>query len=130
MERKISLPSFLALAKARGATLATAESCAGGLIAAALTAVDDSSAVLDRGFVTYSNAAKTEMLGVDADVIERHGAVSEPVARQMAEGARRQAGVSLAVAITGIAGPGGGSAEKPIITKARPLLGRVGSLFA
>lgn len=104
----------VALAKARGATLATAESCTGGLVAAALTAVDGSSAVLDRGFVTYSNAAKTEMLGVDADVIGRHGAVSEPVARQMAEGARRQAGVSLAVAITGIAGPGGGSAEKPV----------------
>jgi len=101
-------------ATARGLTLATAESCTGGLVAAALTAVPGSSAVMDRGFVTYSNAAKTQMLGVPAEMIALNGAVSEPVARAMAEGARGRAGVDLAISITGIAGPGGGSAEKPV----------------
>ena len=97
-----------------GITLATAESCTGGLIAATLTEIAGSSDVVDRGFVTYSNAAKTELLGVDAALIARHGAVSEPVARAMAEGARARAGVGRAVAVTGVAGPGGGSAEKPV----------------
>lgn len=101
-------------AATRGLTLATAESCTGGLVAGALTAVPGSSAVVDRGFVTYSNAAKTGMLGVEAGLIETRGAVSEPVARAMAEGAARQAGVPVSVAVTGIAGPGGGSAEKPV----------------
>ena len=95
-------------------TLATAESCTGGLVAAALTAVAGSSSAVDRGVVTYSNAAKTELLGVPAGLIERQGAVSEAVARAMAEGALAQAGVGLTVSVTGVAGPGGGSAEKPV----------------
>ncbi|WP_342163737.1 CinA family protein [Methylobacterium sp. SD21] len=97
-----------------GRTLATAESCTGGLVAALLTAVPGSSAVVERGYVTYSNAAKAEAIGVDPDLIARHGAVSEPVARAMAEGARTASRADVAVAITGIAGPGGGSAEKPV----------------
>ena len=100
--------------RAAGLTLATAESCTGGLVAALLTEVAGSSAVVDRGFVTYSNAAKTDLLGVPADVIAAQGAVSETVARAMAEGALARAGVSLAVSITGIAGPGGGTAAKPV----------------
>lgn len=106
--------AVIAAAAGRGWTLATAESCTGGLIAGALTAVAGSSAVVDRGFVTYSNAAKSEMLGVPKDLIDTHGAVSEPVARAMATGARTEAGVALAVSVTGVAGPGGGSAEKPV----------------
>jgi nicotinamide-nucleotide amidase len=94
--------------------LATAESCTGGLIAAACTAVPGSSDWFDRGFVTYSNAAKTESLGVDADLIVRHGAVSEPVALAMAAGALERTHADLAVAVTGIAGPTGGSPEKPV----------------
>jgi nicotinamide-nucleotide amidase len=91
----------------------TAESCTGGMVAAALTDIPGSSAVVERGFVTYSNAAKTECLGVPAALIEAHGAVSEPVARAMAEGALAHSRADVAVAVTGIAGPGGGSAEKP-----------------
>lgn len=98
----------------RGVLLATAESCTGGLVAGALTAVAGSSAALDRGFVTYSNTAKTEMLGVPEVFIETHGAVSEPVARAMAEGAVARSGASVTVSVTGIAGPGGGSPEKPV----------------
>ncbi|WP_156612720.1 CinA family protein [Paramagnetospirillum marisnigri] len=97
-----------------GKMVATAESCTGGLVAAALTAIAGSSSVVDRGFVTYSNAAKTEMLGVPADLISAQGAVSEAVARAMAEGAIAHSHADLAVAITGIAGPGGGSADKPV----------------
>lgn len=106
--------AVIAAAAARGLTVATAESCTGGLVAGALTAVAGSSAVVDRGFVTYSNAAKITLLDVPAALIEAHGAVCEPVARAMALGAARAAGTALAVAITGIAGPGGGSAEKPV----------------
>jgi len=94
--------------------IATAESCTGGLIAASLTAIAGSSDVVDRGFVTYSNQAKTEMLGVPADLIIDVGAVSEPVARRMAEGALAHSDADVAVSVTGVAGPGGGSAEKPV----------------
>jgi nicotinamide-nucleotide amidase len=102
--------------RARGWRLATAESCTGGLVAAACTELAGSSDWFERGFVTYSNAAKSELLGVPVALIEAYGAVSEPVARAMAEGARQRAGVELAVGITGIAGPGGGSASKPVGT--------------
>ena len=98
----------------RGFKVATAESCTGGLIAAALTAIAGSSDVVDRGFVTYSNEAKREMLGVPWEAIVSHGAVSEPVARAMATGALERSGAQLAVSVTGVAGPGGGSAEKPV----------------
>ncbi len=101
---------------ARGWMMATAESCTGGLIAGACTDRAGSSDWFERGFVTYSNAAKTELLGVPADLIATHGAVSEPVARAMAAGARAHAPVQLAVAVTGVAGPGGGSAAKPVGT--------------
>lgn len=101
-------------ASARGLMLSTAESCTGGLVAAALTDVAGSSAVVDRGFVTYSNAAKAAMVGVPADLIDVHGAVSEPVARAMAEGAVTHSDAGISVAITGIAGPGGGSVAKPV----------------
>ncbi|WP_291732761.1 CinA family protein [Leisingera sp. F5] len=94
-------------ATAAGITIATAESCTGGMIAAALTDIPGSSAVVDRGFVTYSNAAKMQMLGVSADTLNTVGAVSEEVAVEMAVGAVRNAGVTLAVSVTGIAGPGG-----------------------
>jgi len=103
----------IARARAAGLRVATAESCTGGLIAGALTDVPGASAVFERGFVTYSNAAKTAMLGVAPDLIARHGAVSEPVARAMAEGALAASEADLAVAVTGIAGPGCGSAAKP-----------------
>lgn len=89
-----------------GRMIATAESCTGGLIAAALTAVPGSSDIVDRGFITYTNQAKTEMLGVDADLITRYGAVSEPVAKAMAEGALSRSHANVAVAVTGVAGPG------------------------
>ncbi len=99
---------------AAGWTLATVESCTGGLVAAAITDIAGSSAVLDRGFVTYSNQAKIDLVGVDPAALAAHGAVSESVARQMAEGGRLRAGVAAAVSVTGIAGPGGGSASKPV----------------
>lgn len=106
--------AVLAAARARGVMIATAESCTGGLIAAALTAIPGSSDVVDRGFVTYSNAAKTDLVGVPAELIDQVGAVSEAVARAMAEGAVAASRAGLAVAVTGVAGPGGGSAEKPV----------------
>jgi nicotinamide-nucleotide amidase len=96
--------------------LATAESCTGGMIAAACTDLPGSSAWFDRGFVTYSNDAKTQMLGVDAALIAEHGAVSEPVARAMAFGAARHSKAQVAVAVTGVAGPTGGSTAKPVGT--------------
>ena len=102
--------------KARGQMLATAESCTGGLIAAACTELSGSSDWFERGFVSYSNAAKTELLGVDAALIGSHGAVSEAVARAMAEGAIARSGAQVAVAVTGVAGPTGGSADKPVGT--------------
>jgi nicotinamide-nucleotide amidase len=104
----------LDLCRARGLTVATAESCTGGLVAGALTDIAGSSDVLDRGFVTYSNAAKMRMVGVTEASLAAHGAVSEPVAREMAEGALREAGVDIALSCTGIAGPGGATPGKPV----------------
>ncbi len=106
--------ALVAAYAARGLKLATAESCTGGLVAGLLTAIPGSSAVVERGFVTYSNESKTEAIGVPAALIAAHGAVSEPVARAMAEGALAHSHADVAVAITGIAGPGGGSAAKPV----------------
>jgi nicotinamide-nucleotide amidase len=115
---------LLAALQARGITLSIAESCTGGLIAAALTAIPGSSATVLAGYVTYSNEAKTRLVGVPAALLAEHGAVSAPVARQMAEGALADAGAGLALSCTGIAGPGGGSAAKPVglvfIACARP----------
>ena len=100
--------------KTRSLTLATAESCTGGLIAGVVTAVPGASTVFDRGFVTYSNEAKIDMLGVSPELIVSHGAVSEDVVRAMALGALVHSDADIAIAVTGIAGPGGGSAEKPV----------------
>jgi nicotinamide-nucleotide amidase len=97
-----------------GWKLATAESCTGGLISALITAIPGSSDVFTHGFITYANEAKIQMLGVDAALITAHGAVSEAVARAMAEGAQRTANSDIALSVTGIAGPGGGSNEKPV----------------
>jgi nicotinamide-nucleotide amidase len=105
---------LLAAARAKGLKIATAESCTGGLIAAILTEVAGSSDVFERGFVTYSNEAKTELIGVPAALIERHGAVSEEVARAMAEGALKHSQADIAVSVTGVAGPGGGTDAKPV----------------
>ena len=102
--------------RARSWMVATAESCTGGLIAGALTDIAGSSDVVDRGFVTYSNAAKTAMVGVPAPLIEAHGAVSQAVAAAMAQGALERSVAHVAVAVTGVAGPGGGSADKPVGT--------------
>ncbi|WP_197729561.1 CinA family protein [Rhizobium leguminosarum] len=100
--------------KAAGLMISTAESCTGGLIAGALTEISGSSAVVDRGFVTYTNCAKMEVLGVQAETLLRFGAVSEETARQMVHGALFRSHAEIAIAVTGIAGPGGGSAEKPV----------------
>jgi nicotinamide-nucleotide amidase len=105
---------LLAACRAVGILLATAESCTGGLIAAALTAIAGSSDVVDRGFVTYSNEAKNELIGVPMPLIQAHGAVSEEVARAMAEGALARSRATIAVSVTGVAGPGGGNVEKPV----------------
>lgn len=102
--------------KASGAVLATAESCTGGWAAQVITSVAGSSAWFDRGFVTYSNAAKQELLGVRAETLARHGAVSEEAAREMARGALARGGATVAVSITGVAGPGGGTPGKPVGT--------------
>lgn len=106
--------ALLAAARARGLTLVTAESCTGGLIAALLTEIPGASEVVERGFVTYSNAAKTELLDVPAALIAAQGAVSKDVAEKMALGALENSRADIAVAVTGIAGPGGGSAHKPV----------------
>jgi nicotinamide-nucleotide amidase len=106
--------SLLDACRAKGVRITTAEGCTGGLIAAALTAIAGSSDVLERGFVTYSNEAKTEMLGVPTELIASVGAVSEPVAQRMAEGALLHSHADIAVSVTGVLGPGGGSVEKPV----------------
>lgn len=106
--------SLLALMDAKRMTLATAESCTGGLIAAALTAIAGSSSVVVAGFVTYANDAKHKMVGVQSETLAARGAVSEEVAREMADGARGRAGVSLVLSCTGIAGPGGATPGKPV----------------
>jgi nicotinamide-nucleotide amidase len=105
---------LLDTARAKNIHIVTAESCTGGLIAALLTEIPGSSDVVERGFVTYSNEAKEESLGVPAALLRKYGAVSDQVARVMADGALRHARAQLAIAVTGIAGPGGGSAEKPV----------------
>lgn len=106
--------ALLTLCRSRGLRIATAESCTGGLIAGSLTAIAGSSDVVERGFVTYTNESKSDMLDVPTDLIAAHGAVSEPVARAMAEGALAHSPADVAVAVTGIAGPGGGTPEKPV----------------
>jgi nicotinamide-nucleotide amidase len=113
-ETTIAIKDVLERAREQGLKIATAESCTGGLIAAALTSVAGSSDVVERGFVTYSNEAKHELLGVPTDMLEAFGAVSEQVARAMAEGALEHSRADLAVSVTGVAGPGGGSEEKPV----------------
>lgn len=105
---------LLAACRARGWKLATAESCTGGLIAATLTAIAGASDVVDCGFVTYSNEAKMDLLGVPRATLMTHGAISDPVARAMAEGALARSRATISIAVTGLAGPGGGSAEKPV----------------
>ncbi len=106
--------SLIASCRAAGLTIATAESCTGGLLAALLTAIPGSSEVFDRGFVTYSNAAKIECLGVSPKILERFGAVSRETALAMAAGALAHSKAAIALSITGIAGPGGGTAQKPV----------------
>lgn len=108
--------SLAAALRERGQRMATAESCTGGLIAGACTEISGSSDWFDRGFVTYSNLSKTEMLGVPAALLDHHGAVSAEVAMAMASGARQRAGVAHALAVTGVAGPTGGSEVKPVGT--------------
>jgi nicotinamide-nucleotide amidase len=113
-ELRAAAEAVLEAARARGLKIATAESCTGGLVAGALTEIAGSSDVFDRGFVTYSNAAKQQVLGVPADILRAHGAVSRETAEAMARGALRKSGADLVVAITGIAGPGGGGPGKPV----------------
>jgi len=115
---------------ARGAFAATAESCTGGLVAGAITAIPGSSGWFDRGFVTYSNEAKLELLGVDPRTLERHGAVSEATARAMAEGAIQASRAQVAVAVTGIAGPDGGTPAKPVGMVCFAWAGREGPVTA
>jgi nicotinamide-nucleotide amidase len=113
-ETEAAATALLDLCKSKKLMVATAESCTGGLVAGALTDIAGSSAVVDRGFVTYTNAAKHQMLGVPNATIERHGAVSRETAEAMVRGALVHANADLAVSITGIAGPGGGTADKPV----------------
>jgi nicotinamide-nucleotide amidase len=106
--------TLLAELRSKGLKVATAESCTGGLIIGLLTEIAGSSDVVDRGFITYSNEAKAEMLGIDPQLIQDHGAVSEAVARAMAAGALTHSNAAITVAVTGVAGPGGGTATKPV----------------
>jgi nicotinamide-nucleotide amidase len=132
-KREAMTPDLLADAEAllsrcrnRGLKLATAESCTGGMIAATLTAISGSADVFERGYITYSNEAKTEMLGISAGLIETAGAVSEEVARAMAEAAVARSRADFAVSVTGIAGPTGGSTDKPVGLVWLGLAGREG----
>ena len=111
---RVAAKRVLDLCRARGFLVATAESCTGGLVAAALTEIAGSSDVVDRGFVTYSNEAKQAMLGVPAAMLRRHGAVSAQTAKAMAAGALKHSRADITVSITGIAGPGGGTKQKPV----------------
>lgn len=113
-ETERAATALLELCKARRLMVATAESCTGGLVAGALTDIAGSSAVVDRGFVTYTNAAKEQMLGVPAEVLRQHGAVSRETAEAMARGVLAHSQADLSVSITGIAGPGGGTPTKPV----------------
>ena len=113
-ETQRAAAAVLETCKAKRLMIATAESCTGGLVAGALTDIAGSSAVVERGFVTYTNEAKQQMLGVPADTLERHGAVSRETAQAMASGVLAHAPADLAVAVTGIAGPGGGTESKPV----------------
>ena len=113
-EMREAADHVLSACRKRRLRLVTAESCTGGLVAATLTALAGSSDVVERAFVTYANEAKREMLGVSWDALMGHGAVSEEVARAMAVGALARSGADLAVSVTGVAGPGGGTAEKPV----------------
>ncbi len=113
-EQRTAARRLLETCRSRNLKLALAESCTGGLVAAALTEIPGSSEVLDRGFVTYSNASKQEMLGVPASVLQRSGAVSRETAEAMVAGALKNSGADLAAAVTGIAGPGGGTPAKPV----------------
>jgi nicotinamide-nucleotide amidase len=106
--------ALLDLCRSRGIKIATAESCTGGLVAGLLTEIAGSSDVVERGFVTYSNDAKRELIDVRAETLAAHGAVSEETAREMAQGALRHSRAAISVSITGVAGPGGGSAAKPV----------------
>ncbi len=115
-EIKFLSEEILKYCRAQGLRISTAESCTGGMISVALTDVPGSSDVVDRGFVTYSNEAKCEMLGVRIEMLSMHGAVSSPVASAMAEGAMKNSDSELTVSVTGVAGPGGGTAEKPVGT--------------
>ncbi len=113
-ELRAAATAVLDACRARKLKVATAESCTGGLVAGALTEIADSSDVVDRGFVTYSNEAKQQMLGVSSETIKNYGAVSRQTAEEMARGTLGKANADLAVAITGIAGPGGGGKDKPV----------------
>ncbi|KUL96271.1 damage-inducible protein CinA [Bosea sp. WAO] len=114
LETRSLAAELLNISRERGVTVATVESCTGGLVCGALTAIAGSSSMVLGGLVTYSNEAKTTLANVPAELILRHGAVSEPVARAMAEGGRERLSARLAVSITGVAGPDGGSEEKPV----------------
>jgi nicotinamide-nucleotide amidase len=114
LDTQAAATALLELCKAKKLTIATAESCTGGLVAGALTDIAGSSAVVDRGFVTYTDEAKAQMLGVPAATLQAHGAVSRETAQAMAKGALAHSLADLAVSITGIAGPGGGTKEKPV----------------